>query len=100
VSGRYPWKLSKNLSQRLLQESIDSGGNLVYQVRIGPSVTPQCHLGFLLKKPNQEPLFCVNQSKHEHQNNLSKKEYTKYMLKSVMIKTIESLKRIRMCNPN
>jgi hypothetical protein len=45
-----------------------------------------------LKKPNQEPLFYVNQSKHEHQNNLSKKEFTKYMLKSVMIKTIESLK--------
>jgi hypothetical protein len=34
-----------------------------------------------LKKPNQEPLFYVNQSKHEHQNNLSKKEFTKYMLK-------------------
>jgi hypothetical protein len=46
-----------------------------------------------LKKPNQEPLFYVNQSKHEHQNNLSKKEFTKYMFKSVMIKTIESLKR-------
>ena len=46
-----------------------------------------------LKKPNQEPLFYVNQSKHEHQNNLSKKEFTKYILKSVMIKTIESLKR-------
>jgi hypothetical protein len=45
-----------------------------------------------LKKPNQGPLFYVNQSKHEHQNNLSKKEFTKYMLKSVMIKTIESLK--------
>jgi hypothetical protein len=45
-----------------------------------------------LKKPNQEPLFYVNQSKHEHQNNLSKKEFTKYVLKSVMIKTIESLK--------
>jgi hypothetical protein len=35
----------------------------------------------------------VNQSKHEHQNNLSDKEFTKYMFKSVMIKTIESLKR-------
>jgi hypothetical protein len=46
-----------------------------------------------LKKPNQEPLFYVNQSKHEHQNNLSKKEFTKYILKCVMIKTIESLKR-------
>jgi hypothetical protein len=45
-----------------------------------------------LKKPNQEPLFYVHQSKHEHQDNLSKKEFTKYMLKSVMIKTIESLK--------
>jgi hypothetical protein len=37
VSGRYPWKLSRNLSRRLLQESIDSGGNLVYQVRDEPS---------------------------------------------------------------
>ena len=46
-----------------------------------------------LKKPHQEPLFYVNQSKHEHQNNLSDKEFTKYMVKSVMIKTIESLKR-------
>jgi hypothetical protein len=53
-----------------------------------------------LKKPHQEPLFYVNQSKHEHQNNLSDKEFTKYMFKSVMIKTIESLKRVRMCNPN
>jgi hypothetical protein len=46
-----------------------------------------------LKKPNQEPLLPVNQSKHEHQNNLSDKEFTKNMFKSVMIKTIESLKR-------
>ena len=46
-----------------------------------------------LKKPNQEPLFYVNQSKHEHQNNLSKKEFTKYILKSVMIKTIETFER-------
>ena len=46
-----------------------------------------------LKKPHQEPLLYVNQSKHEHQNNLSDKEFTKYMVKSVMIKTIESLKR-------
>jgi hypothetical protein len=44
--------------------------------------------------PNQEPLFYVNQSKHEHQNNLSNKEVTKFILKSVMIKTIESLKRV------
>jgi hypothetical protein len=37
VSGRYPWKLSRNLSRRLLQESMDNGGNLVYQVKAGPS---------------------------------------------------------------
>jgi hypothetical protein len=43
--------------------------------------------------PNQEPLFHVNQSKHEHQNNLCNKEFTKYILKSVMIKTIETFKR-------
>jgi hypothetical protein len=48
--------------------------------------------GVSLKKPNQEPLFHVNQSKHEHQINISEKEFTKYILKSVMIKTIETLK--------
>jgi hypothetical protein len=53
-----------------------------------------------LKMPSQEPLFHVNQSKHEHQINLSKKESTKYILKSIMIKTIASFKKIRMCNPN
>jgi hypothetical protein len=53
-----------------------------------------------LKMPNQEPLFYVNQSKHEHQINLSNKEFTKYILKSIMIKTIESFKKVRMCNPN
>jgi hypothetical protein len=53
-----------------------------------------------LKKPNQEPLFHVNQSKHEHQINLSKKEFIKHILKSIMIKTIESFKKVRMCNPN
>jgi hypothetical protein len=46
-----------------------------------------------LKKPNQEPSFYVNQSKHEHQSNLSEKEFTKYILKSVMIKTIETFER-------
>jgi hypothetical protein len=29
--------LSRNLSQRVLQESMDNGGNLVYQVKAGPS---------------------------------------------------------------
>ena len=53
------------------------------------SVSPRVSL----KKPNQEPSFYVNQSEHEHQINLSNKEFTKYILKSVMIKTIESLKR-------
>jgi hypothetical protein len=46
-----------------------------------------------LQKPTQEPLFHVNQSKHEHQINLSNKEFTKYILKSIMIKTIESFKK-------
>jgi hypothetical protein len=46
-----------------------------------------------LRMPNQESLFYVNQSKHEHQNNLSGKEFTKYILKSVMIKTIETFER-------
>jgi hypothetical protein len=53
-----------------------------------PSVTQ----GFS-QKPNQEPSFYVNQSKHEQQNNLSEKEFTKYILKSVMIKTIETFER-------
>jgi hypothetical protein len=61
------------------------------------SVRPSCDTPVSprvsLKKPHQEPLFYVNQSKHEHQNNSSDKEFTKYMFKSVMIKTIESLKR-------
>ena len=43
--------------------------------------------------PNQEPSFYVNQSKHEQQNKLSEKEFTKYILKSVMIKTIETFER-------
>jgi hypothetical protein len=53
-----------------------------------------------LKMPSQEPLFHVNQSKLEHQINLRKKEFTKYILKSIMIKTIESFKKVRMWNPN
>jgi hypothetical protein len=36
VSGRYPWKLSRNLSRSPFQESMDSGRNLVYRVRAGP----------------------------------------------------------------
>jgi hypothetical protein len=43
--------------------------------------------------PNQEPSFYVNQSKHEQQNKLSEKEFAKYILKSVMIKTIETFER-------
>jgi hypothetical protein len=46
-----------------------------------------------LKVPNQEPSFYVNQSKHEHQINLSKKEFTKHMLKSIMIKQLRPLRR-------
>jgi hypothetical protein len=49
--------------------------------------------------PNQEPLFHVNQSKHEHQINLSKNESTKYTLKSIMIKTIESFKKDKNVQP-
>jgi hypothetical protein len=61
--------------------------------------TPVSPRGFS-QIPTQETLFHVNQSKHEHQINISKKEFTKYILKSIMIKTIESFKKIRMCNPN
>jgi hypothetical protein len=46
-----------------------------------PNVTPQCHLGFLLQMPNQEPLFYVNQSKHEHQINLGIKNSPSIYLK-------------------
>jgi hypothetical protein len=49
--------------------------------------------------PNLEPLFHVNQSKHEHQNNLSDKESTKYILQSIMIKTIESFKKGKKVQP-
>ena len=52
-----------------------------------------------LKMPSQEPLFHVNQSKHEHQINLSNKEFTKYILKSIMIKTIESFKKDKNVQP-
>jgi hypothetical protein len=37
VSGQYPWKLSRNLSRSPFQESMDNDGNLVYQVKAGPS---------------------------------------------------------------
>jgi hypothetical protein len=50
-------------------------------------------LRVFLKMPNQEPSFYVNQSKHEQQNNLSEKEFTKYILKSVMIKAIETFEK-------
>jgi hypothetical protein len=46
-----------------------------------PLVTPQCHLGFLLKMSNQEPSFYVNQSKHEHQINLRIKNSPSIYLK-------------------
>jgi hypothetical protein len=46
-----------------------------------------------LKVPTQEPSFYVNQSKHEHQINLSKKEFTKHKLKSIMIKQLRPLRR-------
>jgi hypothetical protein len=54
-----------------------------------PSVTQ----GFFSQMPNQEPSFYVNQSEYEQQNNLSEKEFTKYILKSVMIKTIDTFER-------
>jgi hypothetical protein len=51
VSGRYPWKLSKNLSRRLLQESMDNGDNLVYQVRAGPSRAMMNDLAIVASSP-------------------------------------------------
>jgi hypothetical protein len=51
VSGRYPWKLSKNLSRRLLQESMDNGGILVYQVRAGPSRAMMNDLAIVASSP-------------------------------------------------
>ena len=78
---------TRELSRRLMSElSFDRVPlGLICDTPVSPRVS--------LKKPHQEPLFYVNQSKHEHQDNLSDKEFTKYMFKSVMIKTIESLKR-------
>jgi hypothetical protein len=49
-------------------------------------------------KPRTIILY-VNQSKHEHQNNLSEEEFTKYILKSVMIKTIETFERKECATP-
>jgi hypothetical protein len=49
-----------------------------------------------LKMPNQEPSFYVNQSKHEHQNYLRNKEFTKHIMKSIMIKTNGSFKKVIM----
>jgi hypothetical protein len=46
--------------------------------------------------PNQEPSFYVNQSKHEHHINLSNKEFTKHILKSIMIKANGSFKKVIM----
>jgi hypothetical protein len=37
VSGLYPWKFNRNLSRSPFHDSIESGGNLVYHVRAGPS---------------------------------------------------------------
>jgi hypothetical protein len=51
VSGWYPWKLSRNLSRRLLQESMDNGGNLVYQVRAGPSRAMMKDLAIVASSP-------------------------------------------------
>jgi hypothetical protein len=66
-----------------------STGQILHPQNCDTPVSPRVSL----KKPNQEPLFHVNQSKHEHQINLSNKEFTKYILKSVMIKTIETFER-------
>jgi hypothetical protein len=55
--------------------------------------TPVSLRVFFSQMPNQEPSFYVNQSEHEQQNNLSEKEFTKYILKSVMIKTIDTFER-------
>ena len=84
------WNNRRVMTGRFLETVSGVGKPHMYCIvaRCDTPVSPRVSL----KKPNQEPLFYVNQSKHEHQNNLSKKEFTKYMLKSVMIKTIESLK--------
>jgi hypothetical protein len=54
VFGRYPWKLSRNLSLRLLQESMDSGGNLVNQVRAGPSRAMMKDLAIVASSPPED----------------------------------------------
>jgi hypothetical protein len=56
VSGRYPWKLSRNLSRRLLQESMDNGGSLVYQVRAGPSRAMMKDLAIVASSPPDDAM--------------------------------------------
>jgi hypothetical protein len=51
VSRQYPWKLSRNLSQRLLQESMDNGGNLEYHVKAGPSRAMMKDLAIVASSP-------------------------------------------------
>jgi hypothetical protein len=51
MSGRYPWKLSWNLSRSPFQESMDSGGNLVYQVKAGPSSAMMKDLAIVASSP-------------------------------------------------
>jgi hypothetical protein len=51
VSGRYPLKLSRNLSRSPFQELMDSGGNLVYQVKVGPSSAMMKDLSIVASSP-------------------------------------------------
>jgi hypothetical protein len=48
VGGLCP---SRNLSRRLLQESMDNGGNLVYQVKAGPSRAIMKDLAIVASSP-------------------------------------------------
>jgi hypothetical protein len=56
VSGRYPWKLSRNLSRSPFQESMDNGGNLVYQVQAGPSSAMMKDLAIVASSPPDDAI--------------------------------------------
>jgi hypothetical protein len=51
VSGLYPWKFSKNLSWSVFHDSMDSGRNLVYHVRAGPSSAMMNDLAMVASSP-------------------------------------------------
>jgi hypothetical protein len=54
MSGLYPWKFNKNLLRRPFHDSIDSGDNLVYQVRARPSSAMMKNLAMVASSPLED----------------------------------------------